>query len=126
MILRLRPNCPNAARIAECIAAACQTFPNVRPELAVAVAYHESRFNPAATGRAGEAGLFQLLRVHDWSINGNTYAGVAHLSAVIRQAGGDERLGLATYNGGPGGARSARCQRYAAAVLAIARGGEPE
>ena len=117
MILRLRPNCPQADRIAECIVSACREFPRVRPSLLVAVAYVESRFDPRAVGASGERGLYQELgpgRSHD--INDSTWWAAMKLDCLLRSYGSEARALGAYHTGQP-------CvDSYARRVLAIAKG----
>lgn len=81
--------------------------------LAFAVAYVESRYNPRAYnnngGRSADWGLFQLndsYRAH-WSIDEfydihrNAEEGIGYLSYCLDVSRGDVRMAIAAYNAGP-------------------------
>lgn len=104
------------------------TAAGVNPALAVAVAEHESGFQPDARGAAGEIGLFQLmpstaagLGVSDpWNPAQNIAGGIKYLNRMMERYAGDVTRALAAYNAGPGdvdrGTVPERAWQYAAAV----------
>jgi soluble lytic murein transglycosylase-like protein len=72
-----------------------------------AVAWQESRFNPAAVSPKGALGVMQLMPqtaramgVDPTDVRANVDGGVAYLAQQIRRFG-DLRLALAAYNAGP-------------------------
>lgn len=96
--------------------------------LAVAVARHESGFNPHVRGRAGEWGVMQIKcsTARDIGYRGacsglanaetNIRWGVRYLAQAHRLAGGSECLTLSKYNGGHG--RRSLIRSYCRAVIA--------
>ena len=86
------------------------------PDLVNAVIWVESRFDPKARSPAGARGLMQLMpatasamaRELGWTRprttdpEFNVTAGSFYLAKMIARYDGDERLGLAAYNAGPG------------------------
>jgi soluble lytic murein transglycosylase-like protein len=80
----------------------------VDPRLAEAVAWRESRFNPAAVSPKGARGVMQLMPGTALAMGvdaadpaGNIEGGVGYLSQMIRRFGGDLTKALAAYNAGP-------------------------
>jgi soluble lytic murein transglycosylase-like protein len=81
----------------------------VSPQLALGVAYAESRYNPTAISPAGAIGVMQLmpstaagLGVDPYDTNANIDGGVKYLSQLLTRYNGDQSLALAAYNAGPG------------------------
>lgn len=102
----------------------------VPPQLAVAVAQHESSLNQAAVGTSGELGVFQLmpgtaaqLGVDPSNLQQNIQGGVTYLSQM-HSLTGNWNDALIAYNEGPGawssGNRYSQSQNYASAILAAA------
>jgi len=82
------------------------TRQGVDPNLALAVANHESGFNQSAIGGAGEVGVFQLLPssfpgVAIADLQTNIQTGISFLRELLGQFGGDAQKALAAYNWGP-------------------------
>jgi len=87
----------------------------VSPSLASAVAWQESGFNNQLVSSANARGVMQILpgtwswvegsiakrRLDPNSPGENVHAGVMYLDRLIRDAGGDERRGVAGYYQGP-------------------------
>jgi soluble lytic murein transglycosylase-like protein len=80
----------------------------VDPRLAEAVAWRESRLDPAAVSPKGARGVMQLmpgtalaLGVDAADPAGNIEGGVDYLSRMIRRFGGDLTKAVAAYNAGP-------------------------
>lgn len=108
----------------------------VRPELALAVRQQESRGNPRAISPKGARGEMQLMPGTAAELNvdpddpwDNITGGLTYLKRQIDDFG-DERLGLAAYNAGPGAVREhggvppfAETQQYVASILG--EGGQP-
>jgi soluble lytic murein transglycosylase-like protein len=95
------------AAVTEAIDAASARH-QVDPRLAEAVAWRESRFNPAAVSPKGARGVMQLMPGTALSMGvdaadtaGNIEGGVGYLSRMIRRFGGDLTKALAAYNAGP-------------------------
>jgi len=92
---------------------------------------HESSWNPAAVGAAGDVGLAQVLPataanpgygVASFDPHNpvtNLFGAAQYLAALYRQTG-NWRQALAAYNAGIGGQNSAAGQAYATAVLSNA------
>ena len=112
----------------------------VDPDLINAMIWVESKFNPKARGPGGSAGLMQLMpstaralakqmgeRSRPYNAEFNVRAGTYYLARMIRKFDGNQRLGIAAYNAGPGNVRKwqkagsglpSQSQRYVAKVLA--------
>jgi soluble lytic murein transglycosylase-like protein len=95
--------------IAALLDAAANTH-RVDPALARAVAWVESRGNPAAESSAGAQGVMQLMAATaaDLGVTDrfdpaqNVDAGVKFLRRLLDKYGGNEQRALAAYNWGPG------------------------
>jgi len=112
----------------------------VDPDLINAMIWVESKFNPKARGPGGSAGLMQLMpstakalakqmgeRSKPYNPDFNVRAGTYYLARMISKFDGNQRLGIAAYNAGPGNVRKWQkagsglptgSQRYVAKVLA--------
>jgi hypothetical protein len=102
-----------------------------QPPKPAAVAWQESRFNPAAVSPKGALGVMQLmpgtartLGVDAGDLKGNIEGGVVYLGQMLQRFGGDLPRALAAYNAGPeavaryGGVPPfAETQAYVRAVL---------
>jgi len=81
---------------------------NVDPALVEAVIQAESGFNPNAVSKKGATGLMQLMLptaqqynvVDRFNPRQNIYAGVEHLSGLMKRYNGQIHLVLAAYNAG--------------------------
>lgn len=105
--------------------------------LALAIANQESGFNQGARGAAGEVGVFQLLPstaaglgVNPYDLSQNIAGGIAYISQMLAQFGGNVAMAVAAYNAGPGAVSSGRIpastQSYVANVLgALGAGAKP-
>jgi soluble lytic murein transglycosylase-like protein len=78
------------------------------PQLLEAVAWTESRFNPAARSRVGAIGAMQLmpataaqLGVDPTKTSDNVRGGARYLRLMLEEFDGDLELALAAYNAGP-------------------------
>jgi LysM repeat protein len=107
------------------------------PSLAAAVAYQESGFNNALVSSANARGVMQILpgtwswvegniakrRLDPTSPSENVHAGVLYLNQLIRDAGGDERRGVAGYYQGPASVSRVGLlpdtERYVESVMAL-------
>ncbi len=112
----------------------------VDPDLINAMIWVESKFNAKARGPGGSAGLMQLMpstaralakqmgeRSRPYNPDFNVRAGTYYLARMISKFDGNQRLGIAAYNAGPGNVRKwqkagsglpSSSQRYVAKVLA--------
>ena len=96
-----------STRFAEYIRTASNHF-NIDPALVEAVIQVESGFDPNAVSKKGATGLMQLMRKtarhHDvidrFNPRENIYAGVEHLSELMKRFDGQLPLVLAAYNAG--------------------------
>jgi len=114
---------------AQIVAAANQA--GIDPALALAVAQHESGFDPDAVGPTGDKGVFQISDptagdlglTNPFDPVANIQAGVAYLSQLLTRYGGDVQTALMAYNGGMGnvdrGTVSAAAQAYPGIVLSL-------
>ncbi|MEZ4382092.1 MAG: lytic transglycosylase domain-containing protein [Nannocystaceae bacterium] len=111
----------------------------VDPDLINAVIWVESKHNAKARGPGGAAGYMQLMpstarglakqmgeRSRPYSPDFNVRAGTYYLARMISKFDGNERLGIAAYNAGPGNVRKwqkagsglpTQSQKYVAKVL---------
>jgi soluble lytic murein transglycosylase-like protein len=103
----------------------------IDPNIALAVAQHESGLNPEAIGSKGEIGIFQLmpataasLGVDPTNWQENIRGGIAYLASLFGQFGSWDQA-LAAYNAGPGrvsrGQVPASTQSYVRSVLNLAQ-----
>ena len=83
----------------------------VREDIALAIAYQESRFNPCARSPAGATGIMQLMpgTASDLGVNPhdpeqNVRGGLRYFKTQLKKFGSVE-LALAAYNAGPGNVR---------------------
>jgi soluble lytic murein transglycosylase-like protein len=127
----LRSSCPVPAQFRHAFAnAAAKT--HIPLSLLVAMAYEESRFNPAARSHAGAQGLFQLmpgtakaLALSETVPESNVLGGARYLREMLRRFGSLD-LALSAYNAGPtavakaGAAPSLETLRYVKNVEARA------
>lgn len=101
---------------------------NVDPALALAVAEHESGFDPNAknfTSAEKSYGLFQInTKAHpnykgEFDVKQNINYGVGILKDSLKKAGGDPYKALAIYNGGVGGQKASIRNGYPQAVTKL-------
>lgn len=101
---------------------------NVDPALALAVAEHESGFNPNAknfTSAEKSYGLFQInTKAHpnykdEFDVKQNINYGIGILKDSLKKAGGDPYKALAIYNGGVGGQKASIRNGYPQAVTKL-------
>ena len=104
---------------------------SLSPSLIAAVAWHESRFNPAARSPKGARGIMQLMPATARSLGvdpadpaANVAGGTAYLSRLMARYDGDVVKSLAAYNAGPGAVDRwhgvppfAETRAYVAAIL---------
>jgi len=107
------------------------TRQGVNPALALAVAEHESSFNPNALGAAGDAGLFQLIPstqrqygvTNPFDISQNIQGGVSLLRDLTAKYGDNLAAILQSYNGGEGnydrGTVSTAARNYSVVVSGL-------
>lgn len=107
----------------------------IPPEIALGQAEQESGFDPAATGDAGEYGLFQihpktapelgLTPDNAYDVDRNIDAGLGYLGRMMKRTGGDMTKALQAYNGGYGhvqdGTVSRAARGYSQSVQSRAR-----
>ncbi len=82
----------------------------VDSNLVLAIIKQESNFDPNAESHAGAKGLMQLMDFNSeaygitnpFDIEANIEGGVKHLRNYLDMYGGDVRMALMAYNGGPG------------------------
>lgn len=86
----------------------------------LAIAYKESRCNPAAVGSCGEVGAWQTLPRYA-KTDGDAHDGARMLARWKRRADGNTTRALQAYNAGHKGLASVAGVGYAQAVLRIAR-----
>jgi soluble lytic murein transglycosylase-like protein len=104
---------------------------SISPALIAAVAWRESRFNPAARSPRGARGVMQLMPATARSLGvdpadpvANVAGGTAYLSGLMARYDGDVVKSLAAYNAGPGAVDRwrgvppyAETRAYVAAIL---------
>jgi soluble lytic murein transglycosylase-like protein len=104
---------------------------SISPALVAAVAWRESRFNPAARSPKGARGVMQLMPATARSLGvdpddpvANVAGGTAYLSGLMARYDGDLVKSLAAYNAGPGAVDRwhgvppfAETRAYVAAIL---------
>lgn len=79
-------------------------------KLVLAIIKQESNFDPNAESHAGAKGLMQLMDFNSeaygiknpFDIEANIEGGVKHLRSYLDMYGGDVKMALMAYNGGPG------------------------
>lgn len=98
----------------------------VDPKLALAVAQHESGFNPNAKGDGGKSfGLFQIYTTAHPDYKGgfdpqkNAEYGIKFIKNLLSKYGGDVYKALRAYNGGSGGLNLPQTAKYADTVMGI-------
>jgi soluble lytic murein transglycosylase-like protein len=119
-----------APRVTDLLALSAERH-RLSPRLVEAVAWRESRLNPAAVSPKGARGVMQLmpataarLGVDAGDLAGNIDAGAAYLAELMRRFDGDLVRSLAAYDAGPEAVRRyggvppyAETRAYVAAVL---------
>ena len=99
----------------------------IDPAIALAIAEHESKFNPNAHNTKDEdsVGLFQINReAHPdykggFDVKKNIQYGVGVIVDALKKAGGDTYKALAIYNGGVGGQKASIRNGYPQAVTKL-------
>ncbi len=101
---------------------------NIDPAFALAIAEHESGFNPNAKNFSNiekSYGLFQInTKAHPsykggFNVDANIKYGMGILEDAIKKAGGDYTRAAAIYNGGVGGQNASIRKGYPKAVLSL-------
>jgi peptidoglycan hydrolase-like protein with peptidoglycan-binding domain len=133
--LRAAPNSlANRARVRRTLVRWGRRY-HVRPELARALAWVESGFQPSVVSRVGAWGVMQVTP-QTWVFvesltgpvpktpAGNIRVGVRYLKYLLNEFRGRERRAVAAYNQGPGSLREQgiyrETKRFVAAVLGLA------
>jgi len=133
--LRVAPNSlANRARVRRTLVRWGRHY-HVRPELARALAWVESGFQPSVVSRVGAWGVMQVTP-QTWVFvesligpvpktpAGNIRVGVRYLRYLLSEFRGRERRAVAAYNQGPGSLRERgiyrETRRFVAAVLGLA------
>jgi peptidoglycan hydrolase-like protein with peptidoglycan-binding domain len=133
--LRSAPNSlENRARVRRTLVRSARRY-NVRPELARALAWVESGFQPSVVSPVGAWGVMQITP-QTWVFvetligpvpktpAGNIRVGVRYLRYLLREFHGSERKAVAAYNQGPASLRERgiyrETRRFVAAVLGLA------
>lgn len=114
-INRLAPNIKNQVitRLANAVITFARQY-KVDPDLVLAIAHEESRFNASAISRVGAIGVMQVMPFWannlEWveqpndlyNIEKNIQAGTFILSQYLKMFNGNQKLALLAYNRGPG------------------------
>lgn len=99
--------------IAEAVLSSAKEY-KIDPDLVLAIAHEESRFNPSATSPVGAIGVMQVMPFWadsiDWvstpedlrDIEKNIRAGTFILNEYLQMFNGNRRMALLAYNRGPG------------------------
>jgi peptidoglycan hydrolase-like protein with peptidoglycan-binding domain len=133
--LRSAPNSlENRARVRRTLVRSARRY-HVRPELARALAWVESGFQPSVVSPVGAWGVMQvtpqtwvfvetLIGPVQKTPAGNVRVGVRYLRYLLREFHGSERKAVAAYNQGPASLRERgiyrETRRFVAAVLGLA------
>ncbi len=80
----------------------------VNPDLAVKIAYYESRLNQSAISSKGAIGVMQImphtareLGINPYDLHENIEGGLRYFKMLLERFGNDIKLALAAYNAGP-------------------------